>query len=253
MFIDANGGIGGLTAKLRERLRTATLDPEAPRVPAHGSALVYCQRLSLAGPAAPSYFPMKRHCYLLLLLFFNLAAPAQTHPPAPGTWHAGLGVGNGLEAHGGYRANHWLAFGRLRGKWWGPEQEPKGHLFGDDINTHSQQSEVALLLGFPLPVGRSYFYGATGVAYVSGRQLGEYRYSLRKSGLLSADATHYYAYRDYQAFGLPLEVGWQSPPLRSEAVRLGLAAQANLNPQHSVYCFLATISVVVFPQHRADL
>ena len=201
---------------------------------------------------------MKRFCYLLPVLLSlparaQPAASATAVPPLAGAWYIGLGLGNGLAAHGGYRAPHWLAYGRLRGKWWGPDQEPKAHLFGDDVNTNSRQTEAAVLLGIPVAAGQSCFYAATGVAYVSGRQLGAYRYSLRKSGLLSADATHYYAYRDYQAIGLPLEMGWLSPAFADGTARLGLVGQANLNPQHSVYCFMATITVLLLPLHRSDL
>ncbi|GAB3867322.1 hypothetical protein GCM10028824_09460 [Hymenobacter segetis] len=201
---------------------------------------------------------MKRNYYLLAAL---LSGPAQAQSAAPGSatsvpppanaWYIGLGVGNGLEMHSGYKAPHWLAYGRLRGKWWGPDKEPKAHLFGDDVNTNSQQTEAAVLLGIPLAAGRSYFYAAAGVAYVSGRQLGEYRYSLRKSGLLSSDATHYYAYRDYQAIGLPLEVGWQSTAYADGNARFGLVGQANLNPEHSVFCLLGTVSVLLSPLHRS--
>lgn len=178
------------------------------------------------------------------------AQPAAPAPTLPDRWHIGVGVGNGGAVQGGYEGPHWLAYGRVRGKWWGPETAPRAALLGDNVNTYSQQKEAAVLLGYAVAAGRSRFYAAAGVAYVSGRQLGEYRYSLRKSGLLSADATHYYAYRDYQAIGLPLEVGWQAPAFARETTRLGLAGQANLNPQHSVYCVLATISVVLLPLHR---
>ncbi|MBH8557328.1 hypothetical protein [Hymenobacter negativus] len=201
---------------------------------------------------------MKRIYYLLPAL---LSSPVQAQPtastaPAPflaNAWYIGLGVGNGAEIYGGYHAPHWLAYGRLRGKWWGPDKEPKAHLFGDDVNTSSRQTEVAALLGVPVAAGRSYFYAAAGVAYVSGRQLGEYRYSVRKSGLLSSDATHYYAYRDYQAIGLPLELGWQSAAYADGNARFGLVGQVNLNPQHSVFCLLATVSVRLSPLRRADL
>ena len=192
-----------------------------------------------------------RICLLLCLTLTGLCfaaqaqAPAAASPPAA-TWNLGFGLGNGLEVHAGYYHPRWLAFGRLRGKWWGPEQEPSAHFWSDGLNTRSEQTEAAVLLGIPVAAGQTYFYAAAGLAYVSGRQLGDYRYSLRKGGLFSTNAIHYYAYRDYQAVGLPLEVGWQSEPL-ARALRLGVVAQANLNPQHSVYCFLATISFAVFP------
>lgn len=182
----------------------------------------------------------------LLFGFLPLTAAAQSAPaprPAAAAWGFGVGVGNGLELHGGHYSPRLLAFGRLRGKRWGPESGPKPSLFGDDINTYSSQLEVAVLVGYPLAVGRSTLYGAAGLAYLSGRELGQYRYTLRKSGLLSADGTHYYSYRDYRALGLPLEIGYLSPELGYRRLRLGLAGQADFNPQQSVYCLLATLSV----------
>ena len=63
---------------------------------------------------------------------------------------------------------------------------------------------------------------------------------LRTSGLLS-DPKNFYAHREYQALGLPLELGVVSPLLGATGMRLGLTGQANLNPQESIYCLLATV------------
>ncbi|MCI1187273.1 hypothetical protein MON38_07560 [Hymenobacter sp. DH14] len=189
---------------------------------------------------------MASHYHFLPALLLSLTVQAQSAPGAPpaasSSWQMGLGVGNGLEMHGGYRAQRWVSYARVRGKIWGPDAEPRAHLFGDDINAYSQQFEVAAgLVGYPLKAGKSIVIVAAGLAYVNGRQLGEYRYSLRKSGLFTSDATHYYAYRDYAALGLPLELAWQAPEFAHSSVRLGLTGQANLNPQHSVYCLLSTV------------
>ncbi|WP_375417423.1 hypothetical protein [uncultured Hymenobacter sp.] len=174
-----------------------------------------------------------------------VTAAAQSPPdprPAVASWGVGLGAGNGLALHGTYFSRHWLALGRLRGKWWGPESGPRPTLFGDDINTRSRQNEVAVLVGYPLAVGQSIIYGAAGLAYLRGRQLGEYRYTLRESGLISTDGTHYYRYRDYRALGLPLEIGYLAPAFDKEQLRLGLTGQADFNPEQIVYCVLATLT-----------
>lgn len=176
-----------------------------------------------------------------LLPGLSLAQTTPVSSAAPHSFRVGVGVGNGVELHGGYSQRRLLAYGRLRGKWWGPTNGPKANWLGDDINTRSWQAEAAALLGYPLPVGRALVYGAAGLAYVRGRQLGEYRYSIRRNGGLVTNAEHFYAYRDYQALGVPLEVGVLLPPLGPGQLRLGLAGQANLNPQHSVYCLLLTI------------
>ena len=153
-----------------------------------------------------------------------------------------MGVGNGLALHGTYYGPRGLALGRLRGKWWGPAAGPGPELFGDDINTRSGQTEAAALLGYPLVLGRTVLYGAAGVAYVSGRELGPYRFTLREGGLLSTDATHYYSYRDYRGLGLPLEIGLLTPFTYDEQVQLGLAGQANFGAERAVYCLLGTVS-----------
>lgn len=179
-------------------------------------------------------------------------ALAQAAAGAPAsTWGGGLGFGNGLELHGDYQtAGHLLLLGRARYKWWGPSSGP-GVGQVEHSNTSSRQTEIAALAVYGLPVGRSLLYGAAGVAYVAGRQLGEYRYSTLSNGLASSDATYYYAYRSYQALGLPVEIGFRAPPLRG--LRLGLAGQANFNPEHSVYCVLLTLWAdrLGGPLHRA--
>lgn len=184
---------------------------------------------------------------IIIIMALPLALAAQSAPissavpPTPAKWAVGFGAGNGLEMHGGYYGRHLLAYGRLRGKWWGPKAGPTSSLFGDNLSTYNSQLEVAALLGYPLVVGRSTLYGAAGLAYLDGRTLGEYRYTLRESGLLSTDGTHYYSYRDYRALGLPLEIGYLSPAFDGQPFRLGIAGQANYNPQQTVYCVLVTI------------
>lgn len=191
---------------------------------------------------------------ILTITALPLAAAAQSAPtspaitPTPAKWAVGFGAGNGLEMHGGYYGRHLLAYGRLRGKWWGPTAGPTSALFGDDLNTRNHQFEIAALLGYPLAVGRSTLYGAAGLAYLDGRTLGEYRYTLRKSGLASTDGTHYYSYRDYRALGLPLEIGYLSPVSDSRQFRFGIAGQANYNPQQTVYCVLVTVWMGVSDQ-----
>ena len=100
--------------------------------------------------------------------------------------------------------------------------------------------KLRLWLGIRWRWGGSRFYAAAGLGYVDGSQAGEYRYTVRTSGLLS-DPNNFSAHHQYQALGLPLEAGWQSPGLGAEKVRVGLAGQANLNPQQAVFCLLATV------------
>jgi len=159
--------------------------------------------------------------------------------PAPSpSWAGGFGLGNGVEIHVARTQQRLLLLGRGRYKLWGPESGP-GSAFSllQALNTRSQQVELAALAGSSLPLGRTLLYGAAGVGYVAGRQLGEYRYSIQTNSILG-EATHYYAYRDYQALGVPLEAGLLLPESKKRPVRLGLAFQANLNPEHSVYCAL---------------
>lgn len=168
-----------------------------------------------------------------------LAQNARSEIPLTVSWEYGLGLGNGAAIHIAHFRPHLMALGRVRGKWWRGANAPDGGLFGDP-ETRSQQVEVAALIGYPVVVGGSRFYAATGLGYVNGSQAGEYRYTTRTSGLLS-DPKNFYAHYQYQALGLPLEVGWQSPGLGADKVRLGVAGQANLNPQQSVFCCLATV------------
>lgn len=163
--------------------------------------------------------------------------------PVPGrSFSGGVGVGNGIALHGGYLGPRLLAYGRVRGKWWGPAAGPGANWFGESINARSRQLEAAALLGYPVVVRKSVIYGAAGLAYVNGRQLGAYRYSIRRSGVVG-EVKHFYAYRDYQALSLPLEIGVLSPALGPGHLRVGLAGQANLNSQQSVYCVLLTLWV----------
>lgn len=154
-------------------------------------------------------------------------------------WGGGIGVGNGLELHAAHISPHVLVLGRLRGKWWHETTDTGSGWLSSDSDGLSRQFEAAALLGYPVAAGRSVLYGATGLAYVNGQQAGAYRYTVRSSGLLS-DPTNYYAHRNYQALGVPLELGWLSPPLGSK-IRLGVTGQANLNPQQSVFCLLTTV------------
>ena len=155
------------------------------------------------------------------------------------SWEYGLGLGNGTAIQIAHFRHQLIALGRVRGKWWRAANAPGSSVFGDP-ETRSRQAEVAALVGYPMAVGGSRFYAAAGLGYVDGSQAGEYRYTVRTSGLLS-DPNNFYAHHQYQALGLPLEAGWQSPGLGAEKVRVGLAGQANLNPQQAVFCLLATV------------
>lgn len=174
-----------------------------------------------------------KHLYLYWLLLLPLGARAQAAP----AWGGGVGVGNGLEAHVGRQQHGWLALARVRYRWWGPGSGP-GSAFLDNMNTRNRQVEVAAMAGYGLPLGRTLLYGGTGLSYLYGRHLGEYRYAAAYSGPLGS-RTYYYAYRDYQALGLPLEVSWLTPPRRQ--ARLGLAFQANFNPERTLYCGMLTL------------
>ena len=188
---------------------------------------------------------MRWYHYLLPALVLSSAAraqPAASLPPAASTasnWGGGVGIGNGLEMHAGYLKNHWLLLGRSRYKWWRPDSGPGSSGWFQRFNTSSRQVEVAALAGYGQPVGRSLAYAAAGVGYVIGRQLGEYRYTIRGNEFIVND-THFYAYRSYQAIGVPLEMGFISP-LKKRETSLGLCFQANLNPEHSVYCVLLSL------------
>lgn len=213
----------------------------------------FSHRTLFAAQASPYFrqveFFLKPEIVLVRIRFLALClgpacAFAQATPlTGRAGWAGGLGLGNGVEAHGGYFSPQLMAFGRVRGKWWGPSSGPKPSIWGEDINTRSRQTEVAGLVGYPVAAGRTLFYAATGLAYVNGRQLGDYRFSLRSSGVVS-EVTHYYAYSDYQALGLPVEVGALSPPLGGgNSLRLGVSGQANFNPKQTVYCLLLTLWV----------
>ena len=181
---------------------------------------------------------------LLLLLGMPLAGLAQTLAPA---WGGGLGVGNGVEAHAGYQRPGWSPLARVRYHWRGPAAGP-GSGWLDDTNTDSRQLEVAALGVYTISLGKKLLYGGLGVSYLNGRQLGDYRYTVRQSGLLGS-ATYYYSYRDYQALGLPVEVSLLSGS-RSN-VRLGLSFQANFNPEKTQYCGMLTFWLGAFgrPAH----
>lgn len=168
----------------------------------------------------------------------GLAQTSATRPELTTSWGYGLGVGNGLALHLGYFKPHLMALGRVRGKWWQASSEAGDGLFGNS-DARAQQTELGALLGYPIAVGSARLYAAAGLGYVAGRHAGEYRYSIRTSELLS-EPKNFYAHRSYQALGVPLEIGLMSQPLGADGVRVGFAAQANLNPQQSVFCLLAT-------------
>ena len=168
-----------------------------------------------------------------------LAQATRNTPPLAVSWEYGLGLGNGAAIHIAHFRPHLMALGRVRGKWWQAADATDQGLFGPP-ETRSQQVEVAALVGYPVAIGGSRCYAAVGLGYVNGRQAGEYRYTVRTSGLLS-DPKNFYSHYQYQALGVSVEAGWQSPGLGPEKVRVGLASQANLNPQQSVFCLLATV------------
>ncbi|MDQ2772971.1 MAG: hypothetical protein M3Y54_21000 [Bacteroidota bacterium] len=103
------------------------------------------------------------------------------------------------------------------------------------LNTRSRQAEGALLAGYDLTKGHNRAYAAAGLGYVAGRKLGEYRYTIHGNSII--EQTHYYAYTQYQALGLPLEIGAMHSFPRAR-LALGLSLQANLNPDQSQYCLL---------------
>lgn len=174
-----------------------------------------------------------------LMPVVGLAQTSTTKPGLTASWGYGLGIGNGLALHLGHFSPHLVVLGRVRGKWWQAPNETGGGLFGNP-NTRAQQMEVSTLLGYPITMGGARLYAAAGLGYVAGRHAGEYRYTIRTSGLLS-EPKNFYAHRSYQALGVPLEIGLMSQPLGADGVRVGFAAQANLNPQQSVFCLLATV------------
>lgn len=168
-----------------------------------------------------------------VLLAMPLAGLAQ----APElNWGGGVAVGLGLEAHAGAQRAGWLALGRMRYRWWGPSSGP-GASWLDDRNTSSRQLEVAVLGGYGLPLGRGLLYGGLGLGYLHGRQLGEFRYAVAQNTLFG-NKSYYFAYRDYQALGLPVELGILTRPW--QGVRAGVAFQADFNPEKPLYCALLT-------------
>jgi hypothetical protein len=173
--------------------------------------------------------------YKQIIFIMLMAGLAQT-ASAQAAWGGGIGVGNGLEAHVGRQQQRWLLLGRVRYRWWGPSSGP-GSSFFDNLDTRSRQTEVAALGGYGLPLGPTLVYGAAGLSYLNGRQLGEYRYALTQSGLFGSN-TYYYSFRSYQAVGLPIEIGMLARTYRD--VRFGLVFQANFNPEKTLYCGMLT-------------
>ena len=167
-----------------------------------------------------------------------MAQAVNSQPLLAASWEYGLGLGNGVALHIARFSPHFMALGRVRGKWWRATDAAGEGWFGNP-ETRSRQVEAAALIGYPV-VGGSRLYAAAGLGYVNGHEAGAYRYTIRTSGLLSTPK-NFYAHYQYQALGIPLEAGWQSPGLGPEEVRVGVAGQANLNPQKAVFCLLATV------------
>lgn len=184
------------------------------------------------------YFPDSSATSMKQLLLLALVLPLRSLAQSGPAWGGGVGLGNGIEAHVGRQQGGWLALGRVRYRWWGPADGPGSHFF-DRMDTRSRQVEVAALAGYGLPLGRQLVYGAAGLGYLNGRALGEYRYATTESGVLGS-TTYYYSYRSYQALGLPVEVGLLLPQLRGGQFRLGVAFQANFNPEKTLYCGMLT-------------
>ena len=82
----------------------------------------------------------------MLLALLPTAALAQQAAPvasvAPRAWSGGFGAGNGLELHVGLWESRFIAFGRVRGKWWGPTTGPTADWFSSNLNTRSRQVEA---------------------------------------------------------------------------------------------------------------
>lgn len=173
-----------------------------------------------------------------LLVLLPTAALAQQAAPASGpAWDGGVGVGNGVEAHVGYQRGPWRLQGRAVGKWWGAASGPGTGLF-TNTNVRSRQLEAAVLAVYCQPLGRSQLYGGLGLGYLNGRELGDFRYATTESGFFGS-TTYYYAYRSYQALGLPVEVGLQLPRFSNQS-RFGLAFEGNFNPEKNMYCGMLT-------------
>ena len=173
-----------------------------------------------------------------LLSLLPVAALAQQAAPAnEPAWDGGVGVGNGVEVHVGYQRQQWRLQGRAVGKWWGPAAGPGRGLF-TDTNVRSRQLEAAVLATYCQPLGRWQLYGGLGLSYLHGRELGDFRYATTQSGFFGS-STYYYAYRDYQTLGLPVEIGLQLPRLKNQS-RFGLAFQGDFNPEKNMYCGMLT-------------
>ncbi|MCC3159324.1 hypothetical protein LJ737_18930 [Hymenobacter sp. 15J16-1T3B] len=173
-----------------------------------------------------------------------LAAPGARAQRAESRLTLSAGVGNGLGAGAAYERGPWLLLARTRYKWWIPREIDLNPVFSR-LNSRSRQAEAALLLGRALTAGAHRFHAAAGVAFLAGRNLGDYRYTLRRSGLFSSPSTDYFAYQRYTALGLPLELGWQVQLDELGVTRLGLTAQGNLNPQHRDLTLLATLAFAI--------
>lgn len=176
---------------------------------------------------------------LKLFVLSLLPAFALAQTPGAAAWGGGAGLGNGAGIYVGRLQGHLLVLGRVRYKAWRPASGPGSDGWFSHLDTRSQQWEEAVLAGYAQPVGRGLLYAAGGLGYVQGRKLGEYRFTTRTSGLLG-DYTHYYSYRSYQALGLPLEIGLLHP-IGAGNIAVSLSAQANLNPEQSVFCLLFSL------------
>lgn len=190
-----------------------------------------------------------------LCLVGALPAWAQSAPALPrealSTFYGGLGIGNGLAAEAGQLWPRAVLLGRVRYKYWVPNSIRQHTKLFDGFNTRSRQTECAVLGGYPLPLGRGVLIAATGVAYVSGRQLGDYRYT--RKGFFSD--SHVFSYRRYQALGLPVQLSWMGLTRRlgqAHPLQIGVSAQADFNPAQTEFCLLLTLTmcsrVITFSQ-----
>jgi hypothetical protein len=180
-------------------------------------------------------------------IFYRLGLAAGLLTTVPGHAQAppdqlslSLGLGTGVAAALSYEHHSWLLLTRTRHKWWIPSRFELDGVF-NRVNSRSRQTEAGLLLGRTLRAGAHRFHAAAGLAYLSGRDLLAYRYTLRRSGL-TGRTTDYFAYRRYRALGLPLELGWEAAVGRERFNRLGITAQADLNPERPDFTLLATLA-----------